>query len=410
MTPSPHTIARPPAEAEAPPLPRLAYIGDVPVESSHHGSALLHRLLENYPAARLRIVETNLHRSSAGRRLPGVEYAAVPVGVPRLLRTRFTAWYSSWLTLAAGWRTGRLRAVLEGFEPEAVLTVPHGYAWLAAAAYARARQIPLHLIIHDDWPRVAKLPAPFRSWLDRAFGAVYRQAVTRFCVSPFMAEDYRERYGAEGEVLYPSRAAQAEVFAAPPETGARPPGGLRVAFAGTLTTPDYWHSLQDLARSLRNLNGELLIFAPMSPDQAKGAGLTAANIALRGNVEAALLIQRLRTEADVLVVPMSFAETDRANMQMGFPSKLTDCTAAALPLLILGPEYCSAVRWARENPGVAEVVTDREANALDEALRRLSAEEHRRSLGTAAAAVGRRYFSHERAEDLVFRRLAAGRN
>ena len=48
--------------------------------------------------------------------------------------------------------------------------------------------------------------------------------------------------------------------------------------------------------------------------------------------------------------------SDRINMEMAFPSKLADCTATGLPLLIYGPAYCSAVTWARENPGVAEVV------------------------------------------------------
>ena len=39
-------------------LPRLLYVGDVPVEASYHGSALLHRLLVNYPPDRLSVIET----------------------------------------------------------------------------------------------------------------------------------------------------------------------------------------------------------------------------------------------------------------------------------------------------------------------------------------------------------------
>ena len=54
-------------------LPRLAYIGDVPVESSYHGSALLYRLLQRYPPDRLSVIE-NRNSSRADRRLPGVRY------------------------------------------------------------------------------------------------------------------------------------------------------------------------------------------------------------------------------------------------------------------------------------------------------------------------------------------------
>ena len=50
-------------------LPRLCYLGEVPIECSYHGSALLWRLFENYPPKNLLIVE-GVHRSSVERRLP----------------------------------------------------------------------------------------------------------------------------------------------------------------------------------------------------------------------------------------------------------------------------------------------------------------------------------------------------
>ncbi len=104
---------------------------------------------------------------------------------------------------------------------------------------------------------------------------------------------------------------------------------------------------------------------------------------------------RLRDEADALFVPMSFDASDRANMEMAFPSKLADCTATGLPLLIYGPTYCSAVAWARENEGVAEVV---EAEPqLSEAIKRLANNPaHRVVLGRRALDVGSEYFTHER--------------
>ena len=90
---------------------------------------------------------------------------------------------------------------------------------------------------------------------------------------------------------------------------------------------------------------------------------------------------------------MSFAASDRANMEMAFPSKLADYTATGVPLLIYGPSYCSAVAWARENPGVAEVV---EAEPdLSAAIKRLATNpDHRLALGKRALETGREYFSH----------------
>ena len=50
------------------PLPRLLYLGDVPVEASYHGSALIYRLLQHYPVDRLMIIESNLFRPGTSPR------------------------------------------------------------------------------------------------------------------------------------------------------------------------------------------------------------------------------------------------------------------------------------------------------------------------------------------------------
>jgi hypothetical protein len=93
---------------------------------------------------------------------------------------------------------------------------------------------------------------------------------------------------------------------------------------------------------------------------------------------------------------MSFVATDQPNMMISFPSKLTDYTNAGLPLLIFGPEYCSAVRWARDNPGVAEIVSIDSSEAVQTALARIASDaNYRRCLAEAALSAGQRYFSFE---------------
>src|SRR3990172_2559124 len=80
-------------------LPRLLYVGDVPVESSYHGSALLHRLLASYPSDRLRVVESSLGVSRSERRLPGVQYRVLDVGSRRWLDTRLHSLVSQFYSL-----------------------------------------------------------------------------------------------------------------------------------------------------------------------------------------------------------------------------------------------------------------------------------------------------------------------
>ena len=373
-------------------LPRLLYVGDVPVEASYHGSALLHRLLSNYPVERLMILETATP-SQPNRRLAQVKYTTQPIGKQRWLNTRFHPYAVVWFTRAgknAGWK---LSQSINGFDFEAVFTVAHGFGWVAAAEIAKQRRVPLHLIVHDDWPRVADIAPRFRNWIDEQFGNVYRQARSRLCVSPAMSRFYEERYGAPATVVYPSRAADASEFEKPPARIGSNNSQFTIAFAGTINSQGYIHALQTLQRALKPVNGRLLLFGPLTVDVAEQIGLNDPNTEVCGLVSSEQLLARLREEADALFVPMSFAESDRGNMSMAFPSKLADYTATGLPLLIYGPAYCSAVKWARDNPGVAEIIENE--SGLSEAVASLAQRpEHRLALGTRVLEVGHEYFSH----------------
>ena len=99
------------------------------------------------------------------------------------------------------------------------------------------------------------------------------------------------------------------------------------------------------------------------------------------------------------------AASDRANMEMAFPSKLADYTATGVPLLIYGPSYCSAIAWARENPGVAELVENEPD--LAPAIELLATNpDHRIALGKRALDSGREYFTHARVQQRFHQSLS----
>jgi hypothetical protein len=389
-------------------LPRMLYVGDVAVESTVAGSTLLYRLLQNYPADRLRVAEGNISSSQPDKRLPGVIYDEFKVGNRRLLHTRLHDLYSGLLHLTAPARGARLRRICRDFRPEAVLTVAHGYSWLTAAHLSMKARLPLHLIVHDDWVSIQKsvLPAVIHRKLDREFGKVYRHATSRLCASPYMAEAFAERYGAAGTVLYPSRAAGFPEYDGPPQR--REAGDKLVfAFAGTVNTRGYAQSLATLASVLGSAGGELIVYSSLSADGIRDCGLEGSHVSVRPVVPFGELLESLRRDVDVLFVPMSFAAEDAQNMQAGFPSKIADYTAVGLPLLIWGPPYCSAVRWARENSGVAEVVDEPAAKALRDSVVRLMRDaQYRRSLAQVSLHKGREFFAHNAAVE-KFHRLVA---
>ena len=385
--------------------PMLLYVGDVPVEASYHGSALLHRLLSEYPPERLTIVETAA-TSQKNRRLPNVNYVSYPIGKQRWLNTRFHPIAVVWFTHAGRRLAPKISQAVNDVDYQAVLTVAHGFGWLAAAEIARRKSIPLHLIVHDDWARVANVAPAFRAWLDRQFASVYRQAQSRLCVSPAMSSFYQERYGAPADVIYPSRAADCPAFTAPPARLARNDKPFTVAFAGTINSNGYVRALLALQAALKPVGGRLLIFGPMKSDEARRAGLNGQITELHGLVNWMELLNRLREDADALFVPMSFDDADRVNMEMAFPSKLADYTATGLPLLIYGPQYCSAVAWARANPGVAQVVhNDSELSCTIDFLAHNPSE--RVTLGQRALDAGHQYFTHKHCTQIFHQSLSA---
>ena len=289
-----------------------------------------------------------------------------------------------------------------------MITVAHGVGWLAAAAIAERKSVPLHLMVHDDWPRVANVPAAVRKWLDGSFGRVYRQASTRLCVSPMMRERYLDQYGCDGEVIYPTRATNFKLDPDPARQR-KTNQPFTVAFAGTINTPGYIQALRSLRDAVASVNGKLAIFGPLTREDASLDHLDGPNVELNGLVKSGELLQRLREEADALFVPMSFSPEDRANMEIAFPSKLADYTAVGLPLVIYGPEYCSAVRWARENEGVAEVIVQEDSDLLTETIRRLAqGAEFRVKLGERALEVGQRYFAAHVAQRVFQNMLTSG--
>jgi hypothetical protein len=52
--------------------------------------------------------------------------------------------------------------------------------------------------------------------------------------------------------------------------------------------------------------------------------------------------------ADAFLIPMVFDEKYRRRMETSFPSKLIEFAQFGKPLIVWGPKYCSAAKWAME--------------------------------------------------------------
>lgn len=380
-------------------FPKLLYIGDVPVESTVGGSALIFRLLQSYPPEKLCIVEGNIAISQDEKRLPGVIYKTLNVGLKRLLHSRAVSAYTTYLVLSSKWQWKQLRETVNDFKPEAILTVAHGFSWLTAAEIARKYQLPLHFIVHDDWSSFTPVVMSLKPLALQLFKETYQQAKSRLCVSPYMVEYYRSLYQVDGQVLYPSRASDTPKFDQPPAHIFNKK--LKTfAYAGSIHTQGQFNTFLLLATVLRDFDCQLVVYSPASRELKNNLDRTYHNLDFRDAIPYQKLAYELRENADVLFLPMDFQKNVKSNMQLCFPSKLADYTSIGLPLLILGPSYCSAVRWAKENTGVAEVVTTQNQRDLRAAVKKIITEpDYRVQLASIALQKGKIYFSYPSIRD-----------
>jgi hypothetical protein len=123
------------------------------------------------------------------------------------------------------------------------------------------------------------------------------------------------------------------------------------------------------------------------------AGLSAPAVHMIGFLSPKEMAVRIAATAHVLFSPVSYLPEERQAMRLQFPSKLVDYTAIGLPVLIWGPEDSSAVRWARDNPGAAAVVTDPSGVGVFEAVTKLATNPgYARQVAAAGLAAGNRDF------------------
>lgn len=379
-------------------LPNLLYISDVAVESTLAGELLLYRLLRQYPSDRLTIAQSNVGRSRPEKRLPDVEYVDYQFGNTRILNSRLTQWYGSWLHYKARWIPTTLKRVVDDVEPEAILTVWHDYSWLTAAEVARNRDLPLHLILHDDAPHLEFRAHPlFEELHRRDFERVYRQAESRLCVSSGMEREYNDRYGVPGRVLYPARGWEASVYDAPPDRSGEKEI-VRVGYAGSLHAPGFKEALGRVAEAIAPTGGEVLVYSNASPEKVREEEWVKENTVLKGFVDPEDIVDELRNEVDLLFAVSSFEGRYRKTARTNFQSKMVDYTATGLPILLWGPEDSSTIKWAKQNDGVARVVTSPKTEDFRDALHELIDDpDARYEYGKTALEVGKQCFSAENA-------------
>ncbi len=368
---------------------RLAYVGEVPVQATFHGSAVLHRLFSMH-ADECRIIELG-RASDPNMRVPGAEYENVKYACQNIRRNGLGSLgrFLNYSLLDATIR--RVRRACE--DAEAIVTVAHGLGWFVADEVAAQLHKPLHLVVHDyPSPTFPKTPLKTKS-IERAFLRTYARAASRMCVSSYMEEYYRERTRTRGQVLLPGRS---ELVSQEPYAPARPRGNspFTIGLFGSLYSKSSIEVLEILARSIGNtfgMDSQINIYGIPPGVKLRSQINDKLLINFRGFIPTAEFVTLLRTELDALFLPVPFEESS-LNMSIHFPSKLTDYTATGLPIVVCGPRSSSAWKWTSDFPS-AFVVCESSERLPDE-IGRLSDYDESVRLGRNSYNLGKQNFDY----------------
>lgn len=377
-------------------FPRLLYWADLPVSATRAGPMLMHRLLKAWPADKLMVVTPGAKTVCD---LPGVRTAEPPpASLRKLFRSRLA---SAWTTLlgtktlaetlisrgaAPKWLAGQV----DDFAPQAVLTAGVSAAWIGADGLARRLGVPLHVIIHDDHHYADFWCRPLKPFGEKLFGQTYRRAASRLCVSRPMEQEYEQRFGVGGDVLLPSRDAEAVVFDKPRAIASGAAKPAKIFYAGSITRQGF-REVDAIAGALQNHGHRLILYSGTKPPE----GFVPQHIERRDPVPAAELVQRLHEEAELLLLYTDFSSSMREVVKTLFPSKLVDYTAAAVPIMVVAPDYACIVDYLRSRPTAAELVTDNNPQVVASAIEHLLAQpEKRKMLAEGAVEAGLEDFEH----------------
>lgn len=353
---------------------RVVLISSIVPGNSGGGGLVMKRHLEGAENVELLVVSDG--------RVSGFEHFVLPHKflsrlLKRFMNGPFTKWACDLNEFIVPCDRSKLARVCREFRPDVVLTVAHGGLARMALAEAISTNLPLVTVFHDWWPDLSRTHRFVKPFFDNRFRKLSRKSSFCLCVSDGMWAALGKE--SKGEVLLPIPSSLEKHNIGNKEES---PVGypIKIAYMGNLG--DYGGMMKEAIEESLNHPG---VRIEVCGRQTTWGSEFEDRIGQLGVWHGFLSDEQLRAwlaSVDVFLVAMRFEKRLRRFMETSFPSKILEYAQFHKPIVVWGPEYCSAVRWARASGG-ALCVTDPAASALVSALDNLSIQE-RNHLGNKA--------------------------
>ena len=346
-------------------IPKILFLTCMPLSEPKSASmAFMDVLLERYPE---RFAWFSLRGGASPEWNPrGIPYAACPSPRrPSQFHTlRLLLAYFIWPLIQAF----RAAGVARKNGCEVVFGDLAFEAVIAARLAARFTGLPLIVNVHDDPPQRLRLknhPQWFQRWYEKQFVKTLRAARGVGVISDSMGEVYQQRYGVRTTTLY---------IGVEPENCLSPrcaePGKQKVLIAslGSVNSGENWNLLISAVRKLNQEQGiekfRILHIGNLNPSLP-----APAEVEVTGWLPEEGFLRQL-DRADLCFVNSSFAPDQAETGRLSFPLKIHSFIQAQRPMLALGPEDSSIVRFVRDHQA-GEVCCQPDASALADTIQLL---------------------------------------
>lgn len=306
----------------------------------HAGCLQLYRVLENYPKDNIRSIGPV--EPKAEQLFETYDPFLLPI---RLTTTRFAylANTLNTLRLLPDLSVTRIDKLLGDFKPDLVVTLieilPYAFA---ALRYAKKKGLPMMTITMDKPGDFTYIFPSFKSAQHRRIQEIYQYANVNLGVSKEMSEYLRSAFKTKSDVLY---------FCPPEGLTARPRqkaaalrngSSLTIGYAGSLTL-GYGFQLTSMVKTFEKAGVRLNIYSIHQPSFSSPA------ITYRGSFNQYEVWKLIKEECDAVILPYYFhyGTKETSVYSTHFPTKLSEYLTLGMPVIVIGPEWATGVKWAK---------------------------------------------------------------
>jgi glycosyltransferase involved in cell wall biosynthesis len=241
-------------------------------------------------------------------------------------------------------------------------TYPDGVSLASAFLAARQLGLPFYAHMHDLWVENTQSGTALARFAETWEPLILRRATRVLCMTEAMQEHYAKKYGIKTYFL-PHSIPEEDYRKAPGQPHAPRLPKPTVLFVGAVSPEMNLDALKVLAAASELLPVEYDLLFCTSVDLALLQRFGIRSSRLRATYVSRAEVQRLQSEAHVLVAVLSHKNGSPHEVQTVFSTKLLEYLVAGRPIVVFAPPGSYHAESARRN-GWGHVVTEDSPAAL----------------------------------------------